>query len=137
MAVVPGLGGTGKSRFAVELCRQMSEHHKWVAGAMSGVGSAAQAVAELPLPRLVVMDYAEAEAPSNVHELLSRLEIAATDVAPGRVALLTRDPDHLADINAAPTRGSYLPSTAPGSTLLAGGDRAQRHSPRSRDESVR
>jgi hypothetical protein len=55
----------------------------WVAGFLRD-----ESVATVPLPRLVVVDYAEAV--PNLAEVLKLLRSTATDIAPVRVLLLTR-----------------------------------------------
>ena len=92
VAVVAGAGGTGKSRFAAELCRTMAEQHGWIAGLPPQEQSAAGRpdVAYMPLPRLVVIDYAETIPGADVHALISRLRLTSTALTPVRILLLTR-----------------------------------------------
>jgi tetratricopeptide (TPR) repeat protein len=82
LTVVAGRGGSGKTRFAIECCRRM-QARGWMAGFVPG-----RSVATAPLPRLVVVDYAEAV--SDLADLLKVLRGTATDIAPVRVLLLTR-----------------------------------------------
>lgn len=67
VSVVPGRGGAGKTRFAVELCQRM-EHpdHGWVAGMWDDAQVAATDLATLPLPRLIFVDYTESEGPASI-----------------------------------------------------------------------
>jgi tetratricopeptide (TPR) repeat protein len=83
LAVVPGLGGGGKSRFAIELCRQM-QADGWSAGFLRDP----QQLISTPAPRLAIVDYAEAV--SNLSDVLKVLRGSATDIAPLRILLLTR-----------------------------------------------
>ncbi|MGQ0773151.1 MAG: tetratricopeptide repeat-containing S1 family peptidase [Pseudonocardiales bacterium] len=91
VSVVPGHGGAGKTRFAVELCKRM-EHpdHGWVSGMWDDKRVAAADLAALALPRLIVVDYTESEDLPALQSLLDRLRRQATDIAPARVLLLTR-----------------------------------------------
>ena len=82
LTVVAGRGGSGKTRFAIECCRRM-QARGWLAGFVPG-----QSVATASLPRLVVVDYAEAV--SDLADLLKVLRGSASDIAPVRVLLLTR-----------------------------------------------
>ena len=86
--VVPGRGGAGKTRFAVELCQRM-EHpdHGWVAGMWDDARVTAADLAALALPRLIVVDYTESEDLPALRSLLDRLRRQATDIAPARVLL--------------------------------------------------
>jgi tetratricopeptide (TPR) repeat protein len=95
VARVVGDGGSGKTRFAIELCRRM-EDRGWTAGFWPRDSKAAEIVPwprnirPMPLPQLLVVEYAEA---SDLGVLQAGLEIAqaaATDVAPVRIMLLTR-----------------------------------------------
>ncbi|HET8683663.1 MAG TPA: tetratricopeptide repeat protein, partial [Micromonosporaceae bacterium] len=83
---VAGRGGAGKTRYAIELCRRMGARG-WVTGVWTGTGPD---VATVPLPRLVVVDYAEATPAETLRTLLDRLRTHATLMAPVRVLLLTR-----------------------------------------------
>jgi hypothetical protein len=60
VSVVFGRGGAGKTRFAVELCRQMTGLG-WVSGMWDGRHVAAADIVAVPLPRLLVVDYTESE----------------------------------------------------------------------------
>ena len=91
VSVVSGRGGAGKTRFAVELCRRMSQpDHGWVCGMWDAARGAAVDLATLPLPRLIVVDYTESAELPALRSLLDRLGRHATDIAPARVLLLTR-----------------------------------------------
>jgi tetratricopeptide (TPR) repeat protein len=80
----------GKTRLGLELCRHMAERH-WLAGIYRPRGEAAvNALASEPLPRLVVVDYAEDD-PVAVHRLVERLsEKLPLRVHRIRVLLLVR-----------------------------------------------
>ncbi|MFC3502216.1 tetratricopeptide repeat protein [Micromonospora krabiensis] len=87
-----GVGGAGKTRHAIELCRAMAKRN-WVVvrwTELTDLPAAAQEVAGLPLPRLVVIDYVEAIAIDTLRALLDKLRAKATALAPVRVVLLTR-----------------------------------------------
>ena len=85
MTRVAGRGGAGKTRFAIELCKTMTARG-WLAGMWRADRSAAAA----PVPRVVVVDYAEAVEPTALRSALDDLRRRASDVAPVRVLLLTR-----------------------------------------------
>ena len=87
IARIGAVGGAGKTRFAVELCRRMVERG-WIAGTWTGADIAD--VARLALPRLVVIDYTEAVAVDALRNAISRLGNGASDLAPVRLLLLTR-----------------------------------------------
>lgn len=66
--VIGGAGGTGKTRLAVELCHHVvagaesqPERSRWLAGFLSREASreAMLGLSRLPVPRLIVVDYAE------------------------------------------------------------------------------
>ncbi len=90
VAVAAARGGAGKSRFGVELCKRMIDTHGWVAGELRDLTDHSE-VAELPLPRLVVVDYAELVSPETLRSLLEQLTLNATPIAPARVLLLIRE----------------------------------------------
>ena len=81
-----GPGGAGKTRFAIELCKRLGQLG-WVAGLWRGE----EKIAQVPLPRLVVIDYAEdAGAGRSLDGALDALRRHATAMAPVRVLLLSR-----------------------------------------------
>ncbi|GIJ79840.1 Tetratricopeptide repeat-containing protein [Micromonospora phaseoli] len=87
-----GVGGAGKTRHAIELCRVM-ERRDWLVvrwTELTALDSAVQEVAGLPLPRLIVIDYVEAIAVDTLRALLDKLRRNASQLAPVRVVLLTR-----------------------------------------------
>lgn len=84
---VTSAGGSGKTRFAIELCQRMAAAG-WIAGWRRPGGDTQ--VAEIGLPRLVVVDYAEAEEPEDLRRVLDELRRNASDLAPVRVLLLGR-----------------------------------------------
>jgi hypothetical protein len=85
IARVLGDVGSGKTRFALELCKSLCER-----GWMAGFWRHGKAVAEVPLPRLVVVDFAEVDVLSLVWEAINDLRDSASVIAPVRVLLLTR-----------------------------------------------
>ncbi|GAB3856020.1 hypothetical protein GCM10027610_090170 [Dactylosporangium cerinum] len=102
-----GPGGAGKTRYAIELCKIM-KGRGWLAGFWDGPAAAADTgfdVADVPLPRLIVVDYVEAFAAGALRVLLGRLQTRASELAPVRVLLLTRtaagDTDVLREIGKA------------------------------------
>ena len=82
---VSAAGGAGKTRFAIELCRRLAALG-WVAGMWDGD----PAVQRVPLPRLVVVDYAEAVDAVALDAALDGLRRHADGMAPVRVLLLSR-----------------------------------------------
>jgi hypothetical protein len=85
VARVLGGVGTGKTRFARELCRSMSGR-----GWMAGLWRRDQPVARLPLPRLVVVDFTDVDDLPLVWQAINDLENGASEIAPVRVLLLMR-----------------------------------------------
>jgi tetratricopeptide (TPR) repeat protein len=82
---VAGGGGAGKTRFALELCKRLGPRG-WVAG----LWRPGQSLARVPLPRLLVVDYAEDVDTKSLRDELDALRRRATAIAPVRVVLLTR-----------------------------------------------
>jgi hypothetical protein len=78
-------GGAGKTRFAIELCKRLAPLG-WVAG----LWRSEEELARVPLPRLVVIDYAEDAEPAGLAGTLDALRRSATAMAPVRVLLLSR-----------------------------------------------
>ncbi|SHJ30339.1 Trypsin-like peptidase domain-containing protein, partial [Tessaracoccus bendigoensis DSM 12906] len=100
VGLAAGVGGGGKTRLAVELCHRMVETHGWVVvgeisrfgeGGQRGLSDIYTSLRQISLPRLIVLDYAEDRVPSEVAALIGQLRSGATDVAPVRLMLLTRD----------------------------------------------
>jgi Tetratricopeptide repeat len=88
--VIAGGGGTGKTRLAAELCSVM-DGEGWLSGlyvALDG-GGGVEALARVPAPRLVVVDYAETR-PEQLAVVLPFLAAEATVESPVRVVLLVR-----------------------------------------------
>jgi tetratricopeptide (TPR) repeat protein len=85
IARVAAPGGAGKTRFAIELCKRLAPLG-WVAGLWRGE----EKIAQVPLPRLVVIDYAEDAEPASLADTLDALRRNATAMAPVRVLLLSR-----------------------------------------------
>jgi len=85
------IGGAGKTRFAIELCR-CAASKGWVSGMMP---RQSRGVSSVPLPRLVAVDYVDEGGALDLVAELSSLCVSATDMSPVRVLLLSR-----------PTRGA-------------------------------
>lgn len=85
IARVAAPGGAGKTRFAIELCKRLAPLG-WAAGLWQGEDE----IARIPLPRLVVVDYAEDAEPASLAGTLDALRRNATAMAPVRVLLLSR-----------------------------------------------
>lgn len=91
VAVVPGVGGSGKTRSAIELCVAMKARG-WVAGEIPRMDDALlRHLVEMPLPRLIVLDYVEGVVPDLLRAWISRLAAKATEVSPVRMLLLFRE----------------------------------------------
>ncbi|MEU1841141.1 trypsin-like peptidase domain-containing protein [Micromonospora chersina] len=84
--VVRGLGGSGKTRFAIQLCRRMQQRG-WLSGWLPLVD---HEVLTVPIPRLLVMDYVEATGPQRLARVMMQLSATASSLAPARLVLLTR-----------------------------------------------
>jgi hypothetical protein len=82
---VRAYGGAGKTRFAIELCKRL-EPQGWVTGLWSGDPR----VTRTPLPRLVVIDYAEEAQAAGLRDSLIAFVRHATALAPVHILLLTR-----------------------------------------------
>ncbi|MEV4513940.1 tetratricopeptide repeat protein [Dactylosporangium sp. NPDC049525] len=90
--VVRGVGGSGKTRFAIQLCRRMIERG-WLAGWLSLADGAVPAdtpVLAARVPRVLVVDYVEAVDPQRLAAIVTRLAVSATPLAPARLMLVTR-----------------------------------------------
>jgi tetratricopeptide (TPR) repeat protein len=90
--VVRGVGGSGKTRFAIQLCRRMIERG-WQAGWLSQAdGSVLDDLPVLaaPVPRVLVLDYVEAIDPQRLAAVVTRLAGSAAALAPARLVLVTR-----------------------------------------------
>ncbi len=83
---VPGVSGAGKTRFAVELCRQMMSQG-WVAQFWRSGDAAPVARA----PQLVVIDYAEDVSAQALRHLIAALREHSTAMTPTRLLLLATD----------------------------------------------
>ncbi|QKZ17616.1 phosphopantetheine-binding protein [Streptomyces chartreusis] len=88
LAQVAAPGGAGKSRFALELARRTLARG-WVSGLWTRERDTG-ALAALALPRLAIVDYAEAVDTASLCGLLEILSAHASPAAPVRVLLLTR-----------------------------------------------
>ncbi|MBK6888255.1 MAG: hypothetical protein IPH03_18630 [Tetrasphaera sp.] len=90
---IQNLGGTGKTRLAVELSAWL-EQRGWTTGFLT------RATATVPTrgPRLVVVDYASEHAPKARDEALQTLSASATPLGPVRVLLLDRKDSHAATL---------------------------------------
>lgn len=108
LAISPlsGPGGAGKTRLALELGEHMSERG-WLAGLWRPPAPPYDRtnVATIPLPRLIIIDYAEEVSADALRLLLDKLLTRATKLAPARVILLTRTatrgPDVLREVRKA------------------------------------
>jgi hypothetical protein len=90
VAQVTGDGGAGKTRFAIELCQRMAARG-WIAGLGPDETDdwgrrQAASVTDLPLPRLIVIDYAEVFAADTLRTTLTRLRDGAAVLAPASPA---------------------------------------------------
>lgn len=91
VGVVSGFGGSGKTRIAMELCRELDNGYGWISGELLELDDTRIAdISAIILPRLVIVDYAEAAQPAKIRTLLDSLRRSASDVAPVRVVLLVR-----------------------------------------------
>ncbi len=79
-------GGAGKTRFAIEACLAV-QSWGWVAGLLPKQDRGAD---DVPLPRLLVVDYVEEREAAGLAERLAALDRSATAMAPVRVLLLSR-----------------------------------------------
>lgn len=94
ITVVGGVGGAGKSRLAVELCRRLVARGSfWLCGFLGSkdVETAVAALSSQPGGRLIVIDYAETRT-GDVARVLTSLVASATFMEPVRVLLLVRTP---------------------------------------------
>jgi len=82
---VPAQAGAGKTRFALELCKEMYSRD-WVVGFWQG----SVQVSEVHAPRLIVIDYAENVNVMDLRALFTSLTTRSTPMAPARIMLLTR-----------------------------------------------
>ncbi|MFC7220104.1 tetratricopeptide repeat protein [Streptomyces polyrhachis] len=94
-AQAAGWGGAGKTRFGVELCQRM-QNQGWAAGLLTDGGW--RSLGALPVPRLLVVDYAEDGIHGDLRDALEHLRERATDLAPVRVLLLTRKASGAGDV---------------------------------------
>jgi tetratricopeptide (TPR) repeat protein len=83
---VPGVGGAGKTRFAVEVCRQMISLG-WVAQFWHRGDATPITFA----PQLVVIDYAEDVGTEALRHLIAELRQHSTAMTPTRLLLLATD----------------------------------------------
>ncbi len=86
IARVDGLGGAGKTRFGIELCRAMSDR-AWVAGLL--LRSDGRLV-QVRRPRLVVVDYFDERDAHELADALGALARSASPMFPVRIVLLAR-----------------------------------------------
>ena len=88
--LVGGKGGSGKTRLGVQLCQEAGDR-SWLCGLLSPTAeqAAVEALAEVPTPRLIVVDYAETRI-EQMEALLPALAATATTEQPVRVLLLVR-----------------------------------------------
>ena len=86
VSYVEAAGGAGKTRFAIEACLA-AQARGWVAGLLPKQDRGAD---DVPLPRLLVVDYVEEHEATGLAERLAALDRSATVLAPVRVLLLSR-----------------------------------------------
>lgn len=86
VSYVEAAGGAGKTRFAIEACLA-AQAGGWVAGLLPRQDRGAD---DVPLPRLLVVDYVEEREATGLAERLAALDRSATTLAPVRVLLLSR-----------------------------------------------
>ncbi|MGH3869709.1 MAG: trypsin-like peptidase domain-containing protein [Pseudonocardiaceae bacterium] len=79
-------GGAGKTRFAIEACLA-AQARGWLAGLLPRQDRGAD---DMPLPRLLVVDYLEELEAAGLADRLAALHRSATNMAPVRVLLLSR-----------------------------------------------
>lgn len=91
VAVLTGLGGTGKSRLGRQLCHDLAEHHDWVAGplALDVPSDRLDRLLSIDAPVLAMIDYAESRA-DEIRDLLARLTSARASGRPRRLLLIAR-----------------------------------------------
>lgn len=109
--VIGGRGGAGKTRLGVELC-QGAAGAGWLAGllARSADPAAMEALVKAPLPRLVVVDYAETRA-EQLEAVLPSLMMRASADCPVRVVLLVRAGPRSTGTGRRPSAGGATGST--------------------------
>ena len=86
VAYLEGAGGVGKTRFAIEACRQL-ERRGWVTGFLPADDRGA---ATLDAPRLLVVDYVDEHDTPQLGRQLAEMTRAATPLTPARLLLLSR-----------------------------------------------
>ncbi|MGH3693592.1 MAG: hypothetical protein ACRDRX_06285 [Pseudonocardiaceae bacterium] len=86
MSYLEAAGGAGKTRFAIEACLA-AQARGWLAGLLPKQDRGAD---DVPLPRLLVVDYVEEREAAGLVERLAALDRSATVLAPVRVLLLSR-----------------------------------------------
>jgi hypothetical protein len=103
--LIGGRGGSGKTRMAVQLCLE-AEGHGWLCGLLEQEAEpeAVETLAEVPTPRLIVVDYAEFRG-KQLEVLLPPLVEGATPEHPVRVLLLVRSGRGAHDDWSEPLRG--------------------------------
>ena len=84
--IVERVGGAGKTRLGIELCRRMHDSG-WIAGFLK---ADATAVTETRLPRLAVIDYAKERDTNVLADQLDTLRLASDPLWPVRVLLIGR-----------------------------------------------
>ena len=103
--LIGGRGGSGKTRLGVELCVR-ARRRDWLCGLLSRTAEPAQleALADIPTPRLVVVDYAESRG-EQLEVALPWLAERATAEHPLRLLLLVRSPPRRSQDWTEPLRG--------------------------------
>lgn len=103
VAGIVGSGGSGKSRFALELADRL-EQMGWTTAELRDLDrDAAVALRRAPVPRLIVVDYADSDW-AEVEQFLKGLLHGASSTAPARVVLLSRELRQQADWGGQRTR---------------------------------
>lgn len=98
--VISGRGGSGKTRLAVELCSRLKDRD-WLCGFLARIADQAMldALVQAPVPRLVVVDYAESRV-EQLELLMPLLRADASPERPVRVLLLVRTGSREGDLAA-------------------------------------
>lgn len=91
LCIIGGRGGSGKTRLSVELCVRTDEQAGWISGLLPHTVDPAglRDLADIPNPRLVVIDYAETRM-EQLEKVLPAMQQAARAEHPVRVLLLVR-----------------------------------------------
>ncbi|MFV0260316.1 MAG: serine protease, partial [Acidimicrobiales bacterium] len=103
-----GSGGAGKTRFAIELSREMNERG-WLTAWFDPRGHPPEDLQVNPAPRLLVIDYLEEVTPAVLRPIIDRAAASGDPLAPVRLILLTRT--HVSGADSIETlKGTHEPS---------------------------